>query len=228
MNLTAEQRTRILQVTIIISFLGVLFGAYLALFWVGEDAAQGPVQRIFYMHVPAFVGAFVAFVTGAISGAIYLRTRDKKWDTLAISSIEVGFVLAFINLTSGITWAHPIWGTWWEWDPRLTSAAIMTLTYAAYLMLRNGIESDDQRYRFASIYGILALSTVIFTTIITRVRQDTIHPVITGMEDQMTTVLMTNMFIWALILTPTLIWVRLRLESKYEQVQRIRVRNMEH
>src|SRR5262249_36195961 len=147
------------------TILAVAFGLYLALFWVGTDVEQGQVQRIFYIHLSAFTAAFVAFSTTVVGGVMYLRTRAVKWDILALSGVEVGMALALINLTTGMIWARPIWNTWWTWDPRLVSEAIMILTYAAYLMLRNGIENPDQRRRMASVYGILAMSTVIITLI---------------------------------------------------------------
>jgi len=212
----------------------VAFGLYMALFYAGQDALQGNIQRIFYIHLPTFFGATLAFVCAAVGGALYLWTRNVRWDKLALAGVEVGLSLSLVTLVTGMFWARPIWNTWWTWDPRLTSTAIMALTYAAYLMLRNGLENPEHRRRFASVYSILALSTVIFVIVITRIRPDTIHPAVIGassqnaqggfaMTDSMITALMSNFVIWVFIVTPVLIWWRIRLESLTERVRHARV-----
>jgi heme exporter protein C len=214
----------------VITGVSIAFGIYLALFAVGADTEQGDVQRIFYLHVSSFAGAFIAFAVTVVGGLLYLRTRNPKWDTLALAGVEVGLVLAVMNLITGMVWARPIWNTWWTWDPRLTSDAIMCLTYAAYLMLRNGIENPDTSRRFASVYGILAFSTAIITLIITRIRPDTIHPVVIGanpesaqgafgMTASISTVVSYNMVVWSVLVPWTLIWWRIRLENLNQRVK---------
>jgi heme exporter protein C len=230
-------RPRLLTWLSIVTVLAVLVGLYLALFYAGTDLAQGEVQRIFYFHVSSFSGAAVAFFTTVVGGIMYLRTRNAKWDTLALSGVEVGFALSTINLTTGMIWAKPIWGDWWTWDPRLISAAVMVLTYAAYLMLRNGIENAETRRRFASVYGILAFTTVVITYIITRIEPRTIHPVVIGPSPQnpnaegafgltpsMRTTLAVNSFIWSVLVPWTLIWFRIRLQNMSERVNAMKAR----
>jgi heme exporter protein C len=225
---------RLLLVLAGASVLGVIFGLYMALVYVGTDTVQGEVQRIFYIHMPAFIGAFVAYSSAVLGGVMYLRTRKAKWDTLALAGVEVGFALTFVNLLTGMIWARPIWNTWWTWDPRLTLEAIMALTYAAYLMLRNGIENIEMRRRFASVYGILAIVTVILTLIVVRVRTDTIHPVVIGEQSGtgafevagspgVTAALMANMPFWGLLIPITLIWFRIRLQNLSERVDAAKI-----
>jgi heme exporter protein C len=226
---------RLLLALTVVTPLAVLLGLYMALVYAPTEATQGDVQRIFYIHVAAFSGAFVAFCAGVVGGVQYLRTRQVKWDGLALSGIEVGLALALINLITGMVWARPIWNTWWTWDPRLTSAAIMILTYAAYLMLRNGIENPEQRRRFASVYGILAIATVIITFVIIRIRPDTIHPAVIGpspqnptgqfeMTSPMVQTLAINSAIWSILVPLTLVWWRVRLESLSERVNVLKAR----
>jgi heme exporter protein C len=223
----------LLRILTIVTVLAVAFGLYMALAYAGTDVTQGEVQRIFYIHVSAFSGAFVAFCATVVGGIAYLRTRNVKWDTLALAGVEVGFALALVNLVTGSIWARPIWNTWWTWDPRLTSAAIMCLTYAAYLMLRNGIENAEQRRRFASIYGILAIVTVIVTLVIIRIEPRTIHPAVIGaspqnaegqfeMTQRMTVTLGINSAIWSILVPATLIWHRIRLQNRIEQVEALK------
>lgn len=229
-------RTRVLIGLTILTALAVAFGVYMALIYAGTDIDQGQVQRIFYIHVPAFFGAFTAFSATLIGGIQYLRTRDEKWDTLALAGVEVGLALSLVNLITGSIWARPIWNTWWTWDPRLTSAAIMVLTYAAYLMLRSGIENVDTRRRFASVYGILAMTTVIATLIIIRIRPDTIHPSVIGPSAQnaqgtfelqatagVGAAIGVNMLIWLTLVPITLMWWRIRLQNLADTVEKMKM-----
>jgi heme exporter protein C len=230
---SSSSRTTILRAITLITVLAVAGGLYLALGYAGTDRFQGAVQRIFYVHVAAFSGAFVSFGVGVAGGLIYLRTRNVKWDSLALSGIEVGLGLATVNLVTGMIWSRPIWNTWWTWDPRLTSEAIMILTYAAYMMLRNAVENMETRRRFASVYGILAMTTVIITLVIIRLRPDTIHPTVIGsspqnaegsfeMTSSMRAALGMNSAIWSMLVPLTLIWWRVRLQNLAEHVQALK------
>jgi heme exporter protein C len=225
----------LLRILTLVTVLGVLAGLYMALGYAGTDIGQGNVQRIFYIHMPAFFGAFVALSVTVVGGIQYLRTRNPRWDALALAGAEVGLALTLINLITGSIWARPIWNTWWTWDPRLTSSAIMTLTYAAYLMLRSGIENPEQRRRFASVYGIVAIVTVIMTLVIIRIRPDTIHPAVIGPSAQnaqgtleleatagVGAALGVNFIVWGLLLPVTLLWHRYRLQAEHDRVEALK------
>jgi heme exporter protein C len=233
-----NERTRALNLFSIVTVLAVVVGLLMALFYAGTDVDQGDVQRLFYLHMGGFFGAFGTFGVAVFAGVQYLRTREAKWDALALACIEVGIVLSFVNLATGSIWARPIWNTWWTWDPRLTSAAVMELTYVAYLMLRNGIENVETRRRFASVYGILAFSTVILTLVIIRIRPDTIHPAVIGtgaanaeggfaMTQGIGITMAVNVLVWVFLLAPALVWWRIRLENALERVQRLKTSYLE-
>lgn len=225
----------LLRVLTLVTVLGVLAGLYMGLGYAGTDITQGNVQRIFYIHMPAFFGAFVALSVTVVGGIQYLRTRRPRWDALALAGAEVGLALTLVNLITGMIWARPIWNTWWTWDPRLTSSAIMTLTYAAYLMLRSGIENPEQRRRFASVYGIVAIVTVIMTLVIIRIRPDTIHPAVIGPSAQnaqgtfeleatagVGAALGINLIVWGLLVPVTLVWHRYRLQLEQDRVEALK------
>jgi heme exporter protein C len=226
--------SRALQLLTVLAVLMFIVSLGMALFYAPTDP-QGDVQRIFYMHLGSFMGGSLAFFTAAVASVMYLIRRTARWDMLALAAIEVGLVMTGFNLVSGAIWARPIWNTWWTWDPRLTSAAVMWLTYAAYLMLRNGLEDPDRRGRFAAVYGIVAFSTVIFTTVITRVRPDTIHPVVVGPSPQnaegtfsvdssaMTLTLVFNIITY-LVVAVTMIWHRMRMEDMARRVLALKMR----
>ncbi len=225
----------LLKILTVLTIAGISAGAIMSLFYAGQDITQGNVQRIFYFHVAAFSGAFVSFGVGVVGGVLYLIKRNSRWDTMALAGVEVGFALSLINLFTGMIWARPIWNTWWTWDPRLTSAAIMVLTYAAYFMLRAGIETPETKRRFASVYAILAFSTVVITLVIIRIRPDTIHPAVIGpspansegtfeMTSSMITTLGFSSFVWSVLVPWTFIWWRMRLETLSEQVAALKAR----
>jgi heme exporter protein C len=230
----------LLRILTVAALIGLVGGLYMALGYAGTDLEQGNVQRIFYIHMPAFFGAFIAFGATVFGGIAYLRTRNVRWDSLALAGAEVGLAFSLVNVVTGSIWARPIWNTWWTWDPRLTSAAIMCLTYAAYLMLRSGIDNADQRRRFGSIYGILAFTTVILTLVIIRIRPDTIHPAVIGPSPQnaegtfalqatagVGAALAFNFIVWAFLLPVTLLWHRVRLQKRFEQVHALKMRVIE-
>jgi heme exporter protein C len=205
---------------------------YLVFLYAPREAVMGDVQRVFYFHVSAgWVGA-VAFLVTAVSGGIYLAQRDPKWDRLAVASVEIGMVFAFINIVSGSIWARPVWNTWWTWDPRLVTATIMELIYLAYLMLRQGIEDPDRRARFGSVYGIVAFISVPITFLSIRFFR-TIHPVVIGSGDPTAegafdmTPRMLQAFMFSLLtftfIYATLLWHRVRLGRLEEQVEQRRM-----
>ena len=138
--------------TLIIS-LGMNF------FYAPTERTMGNVQRIFYFHVgSAWVGA-VAFFIALVGGALYLRRHERIWDTIALSSVEIGLVFLTIATAAGSVWGKPAWNTWWDWTPRLTLITVAWLTYAAYFMLRGAIEEEEKRARFAAVYVIVAFVT---------------------------------------------------------------------
>jgi heme exporter protein C len=148
-------------------------------FYAPTERTMGNVQRIFYFHVgSAWVGA-VAFFVALVAGVNYLRRPAKKWDTVAVSSVEIGLVFLTMATVAGSVWGKPAWNTWWLWSPRLTLITVAWLTYAAYFMLRGAIEDEEKRARFAAVYVIFAFVTIIMAYLSIRILRD-IHPVVVG------------------------------------------------
>ncbi len=225
----SPQRTRALHALSYATVGLFVLAMLMNFFYVGPEKDQGEVQRIFYIHLGSFLGAFLCFTAVVVAGAQYLRTRLPRWDTFGLASVEIGLGFALITIVTGSAWARPIWNTWWTWDPRLTSVTIMWLAYAAYLMLRAGIEDPERRRRFAAVYGIVAFASVIFTIVIIRVKPDTIHPVVAGptaadptgsfdVTPRIRNTLFFNLFVFTFV-TWALVWWRIRLENYSEYVQ---------
>ena len=144
------------------ALLGLLAVYLRAAFFTPIEITQGPAQKIFYVHVPSAWAALVAFAVTGVLSLLYLRRRDRKLDTIAAASAEVGLVFGAIMLTTGPIWGKTIWGAWWSWDARLTSTLFLFLLFLGYKVLRGAVLDPDMRARFSAVIGILALVLVPF------------------------------------------------------------------
>jgi heme exporter protein C len=133
--------------------------AYGTFFLARPDRVQGDATRIVYFHVPMAWVAFLAFFVVFGAGVAYLRTGHERWDRLGRASAEVGVVFTTLVLITGSIWGYPIWGTWWSWDPKLTTTLILWFMYLAYLMVRSYAE-PPRGPRFAAVVGIVAFVDV--------------------------------------------------------------------
>ncbi|MEE9239579.1 MAG: cytochrome c biogenesis protein CcsA, partial [bacterium] len=138
----------------------MLFAIYADLFIAKTDALQGVPQRIFYVHVPSAWIAFLAFFFVFVFSIRYLIRRNMDDDIRAHACAEVGVVFCTLVLITGPIWARPVWGVWWTWDARLTTALILWMIYVGYLMLRAYMTDPDQRARFSAVLGIVGFIDV--------------------------------------------------------------------
>jgi heme exporter protein C len=146
------------------------------------EQVMGMVQKVFYFHVACAWVGLLSFIVAAAAGLCYLITHNPDWDVVETASVELGMVFLLIAIISGSIWAKPIWNTWWTWDPRLTTVTVSELIYAAYLMLRSGIEDPERRARFGAVYAIIGFLSVPMTFLSIRIFR-TIHPVVVGSSD---------------------------------------------
>ena len=129
----------------------------------GPDAsenAMGELVRIMYVHVPVAIACYTAFLVTAVASAMYLWKRSRAWDAVALASAEVGVVFTGLTLVTGSVWGKIAWGTWWEWDARLTSTLLMFVVYLGYLALRAAVLDPEVRAKRAAIVGLLAFVNV--------------------------------------------------------------------
>ena len=133
---------------------------YIAFVWVPEDAVQGVVQRIFYPHVASAWVAGLAFLVVFICSISVLATKDLKFDEIAAASAQVGLMFTSGTLVMGMMWGKAIWGTYWSWEPRLTSVMVLWLLYLAYVALRAYVTEPWRRARFSAVLGIVAFLDV--------------------------------------------------------------------
>ena len=136
--------------------LALALGLVLGLLVAPREITQGNVQRIMYVHVPSVWVAYLAFGVVFVASIAYLWRRAAGADRVAHASAEVGVVFTGITIASGAIWGKPTWGTWWTWDARLTSVAILFVMYVGYLLVRTMIDDPERGARYAAVLGIVA------------------------------------------------------------------------
>jgi heme exporter protein C len=126
-----------------------------------DEAMQGAIYRILFFHAPAAIVGMIGYFVALTLSVLYLSSGNFKYDSLAASVIEVSLVFSIVNIVTGSIWARIIWGIWWTWDYRLTSALVCVLIFAGYLMLRRAIEEPTQRARLSAALCIFGCIDVV-------------------------------------------------------------------
>jgi len=134
--------------------------AYASFFIAPEEKTMHVLQRIFYFHAAAAWAGMTAFFICFVANLLYVWRREERWDSLGISSAEVGLAFITVVLITGPIWAKPAWGIYWTWDARLTSTFVLWLLYISYLLLRTLIEEPDRRALLSALFGIFAFIDV--------------------------------------------------------------------
>lgn len=221
-----QNKDTLLLVLTAVSAVLMMVAIYLALVGAPDANLQSETgryaQRIIYFHISiAWVG-FLAFFITFVGGVGYLRTQERKWDIIALSSAEIGTLFILGVLVSGSIWAKPAWGVWWVWDERLTISLIQFLVYVGYLMLRASVEDPSRRARFAAVYGIVAFISVPINFIAIRLWR-TQHPLMFGSSEGGLGPNMMFAFFFSLftftVWYVTLMWHRTRLERTRDDVE---------
>jgi heme exporter protein C len=149
----------------------------LVFFYAPNDADQGFIQKIFYLHVPLAIVALCGFVAGGIYGIQYLRSGDRRHDLRSYVAIHLSLILAVGALITGSIWARASWGHWWVWDePTLVSFLIVFLLYACYQPLRFSIEDPERQARYAAVFSIVGGAFVPLNFMAVRMAQSLAHP----------------------------------------------------
>jgi heme exporter protein C len=164
--------------TLSIASVALIIGAFaLVFFYAPNDADQGFIQKIFYLHVPLAIVALCGFVAGGVFGIQFLRTGDRAHDLRSYVAIHLSLILAVGALVTGSIWARAAWGHWWVWDePTLVSFLIVFLLYACYQPLRFAIEDSGRQARAAAVFSIVAGAFVPLNFLAVRLAQSFSHP----------------------------------------------------
>jgi heme exporter protein C len=149
----------------------------LVFFYAPNDADQGFIQKIFYLHVPLAICSLIGFIVAAVHAIRHLRTGDPVHDVRAYVSIHISVIFGVAVLATGSIWARASWGKWWVWDePTLVSFLIVFLLYCTYYPLRYAIEDRDRQGRYASVFAITAGAFVPLNFMAVRLAQSLVHP----------------------------------------------------
>jgi heme exporter protein C len=157
MNELANFRTGKLPYYLLIA--GVLFllaGSYAGLFVAPPEQYMGQVQRIMYVHVPTAWNWMLGVIFALVSAIVFLFNGNYKWDARLEGALEVSTLFAFLLCCQGSIWAKPTWGVWWDWDPRLTSVAVLLFAFLGIVALRNFVDDPARRAVWSAVATIIA------------------------------------------------------------------------
>jgi heme exporter protein C len=205
--------------------LTVFVQLYMVFYYAPTEKYMGHVQRIMYFHVPSALASFVAFGVVFAASVLYLLTRRKLWDRIAVSSAEVGVLFTTLTLITGSLWARPVWNAWWVWDdPRLITSLILWFMYVAYLMIRSSVQGAERRRTFAAVFGIIAFIDVPIVYFSVKWWR-TIHPKVIDeqgvhMPPEMATTLFFSIIAFFMLYL-LLLWYRTDYENAKERVRRL-------
>jgi heme exporter protein C len=153
---TGTRGTRVIGLATLVAM------AWLIAFGLGfspADRDQAESVRLMYVHVPTIWIAYLAFTVTAVASGMYLFTKKKSlgWDRLAGASAEIGTVFVAVTLVTGALWGRLTWGVFWQWDARLTTTALLFVTYIGYLAVRRLGGTHEQRARRSAVIGLIAV-----------------------------------------------------------------------
>ncbi|MEE9474339.1 MAG: cytochrome c biogenesis protein CcsA [Candidatus Hydrothermarchaeaceae archaeon] len=202
-------------------YIAVLYGMYNALLVFGPiQSVSKPMEELYrnvFFHVPINAVTYTAFTITLIGSIMYLKSRDLKWDTIAASAAKLGMIFGTLTLVTGMVWAKPAWGAYWNWDPRETTTLLLWFIFAAYFALRSSIVDEEARARLSSVVGVFGYAGIPLTYISTT-RWFSLHPRLKefSLTGEMTPVLVLMIFS-VLALFFYLLW----LDVKVEKLSRI-------
>jgi heme exporter protein C len=191
-----------------------------------DEAAQGAIGKMIFVHVPAALTAFTFYGVAVVCSIAFLVGKDFKYDSVAVSSIEVAQVFTLVNLVTGSLWGHIIWGIWWTWDLRLTSQFMCFMLYLGYLLMRPAIAEASQRATMSAILAIFAASDiplVIMAIRLHNVRTQHPAPVLeTGGLDPTWRLPFWMGYLTFLLIASALVLIRLRQETAHREIDSLR------
>ncbi len=198
--------------------LGILMtiSLYMIFNYAPKEKIMGDVQRIFYFHMGYVLVFTVAFIINLIYSVRFLLSNNNEHSRIAYGNAEIGVLFTLLTIVSGMFWAKPVWGTWWTWDPQLTTTFILFLLYSSYLIFHK-LSTKVGVPKYAAVFAIISFIDLPIVYISVRVMRG-VSPVVFGGEGggispaMMETLLVTlGAFLFLYIY---LISLRLKLDKK--------------
>ncbi len=191
-----------------------------------NDALQGFIFRIIFIHVPATIAAYCFYTVALVTSILFLARRNFVYDSISVACIEVATVLILVNLVTGSIWGRNQWGVWWAWDLRLTTQLMCFLLYLGYLLVRPAITEPTQRATLSAFIAIFAyadIPLVVMAIRLPNVRTQHPGPVLEtgGLAPVYVAPFVIGIFVMLLIGT-ALILVRLQQESEQREIDSLR------
>jgi len=202
----------------------MLISTYAALIYAPTETIMGNIQRIFYFHMGTVWVATIAFMIVFVASILYLINGKKKWDVLAYTSAEIGVLFITLTIITGSIWAKPVWGTWWTWDPQLTTTFILWILYIVYLLIRANSGFDEKKAKYSAVFAIIAFIDLPLVYISARVMRG-ISPVVFGpggggIEPKMLNALLITLVSFTLLFILLLI-ERVKVENLKYQINKL-------
>lgn len=189
----------------------VLTSLFMIFFVAPTESTMGDVQRIVYLHVSVAWCGLAAMIAMGWCGAMYLVSRRLAWDFWSQAATEVGYLCTTLTLITGSAWAHEAWGTWWTWEPRLTSSLVMWIIYSGILLVRSSIEDPYRRGRIGAVLAIIGIADVPLVLMATRWFRG-VHPIAPEMDPQMRMVLLITVVSFTVLFASLVVLRRRQLE----------------
>jgi heme exporter protein C len=194
----------------------------LVFFYAPNDADQGFVYKIFYLHVPLALVALGGFIAGGIYGIKHLRTGRREHDMKSYVAIHLSIILGLATLATGMIWAKASWGHWWVWDePTLVAFLIVFLLYSCYQPLRFAIEDPERQARYAAVFAVIAGAFVPICFMSVRFAQASVtHPRVLDSTDSLPGSMQLTFLVSmvAMVLLFVTLW-KYELTSKHAKAQ---------
>jgi heme exporter protein C len=224
-------RLRENPLAVLAALAGLLVAAAVSLifFYVPTDADQGFSQRIFYIHVPVALTAYVCFGWGAWKALLHLWKRQRGADLESYVAIHQGVIFGSLTLITGSLWAKISWGHWWLWsESQLVLFLVLFLFYAAYFMLRYSVEPGPARANLCAVYALFGVVLIPISFLAIRLANQLIHPTVFTLDGPQMTASMFFTFCVSLggtlALAATLYQVELlgkRLDSRLRELREL-------
>lgn len=194
----------------VLAALGNAAALWMIFGYVRTEVTMGLVQKIFYYHVPSAICGYILLGICFVCSIGYLWKMDPFWDVIAYASAEVGLVFITIVLVTGPIWGRAAWGKWWVWEPRLTSALILWLMYAAYFLLRLFSGKDARTARISAVLAIIAFFDVPIVHFAIKWWGNVVHPKHVALESDMSLTFLVS-FLGVLLLAAALLLTRVQI-----------------
>ncbi|MCW2922078.1 MAG: cytochrome c assembly protein [Thermoleophilia bacterium] len=210
------------RLAVVLALVLVPLTVVLAFFWaptneiglVGGEMQYDFAQKVFYIHVPIALAAYLCFAAGAWNGVLYLLKERDDYDVRSYCGVHSGMVFGTLVLLTGSIWAKAAWGTWWQWgDRQLLVFLTLYLFYAAYYVLRFSIDAGRARNRASAVYSILGVALVPLSFLAIRIADTLIHPIVLTTSENRLTGPMWGTFGIGVVAFASLAIVMLQLEA---------------